>query len=170
MKSTWTILLGMALLTGCGTKAGNQVEKPAIDGTPFLAQSEPADAQDVIGVRESAKDGDEITVVGRIGGGSNPWVEGRAAFSIVDNSLKACSDIPGDDCPKPWDYCCETDKLPASTALVKVVDDKGELVMADARQLLNVKELSTVVVKGKAQRDEAGNLTVLARIVHVRKR
>lgn len=39
---------------------------------------------------------------------------------------------------------------------------------ADARKLLNVKELSTVVVKGEAQRDEAGNLTVLASGVYVK--
>ena len=40
---------------------------------------------------------------------------------------------------------------------------------ADARELLNVKEMSTVVVKGKAQRDEAGNLTILASGVYVKK-
>jgi hypothetical protein len=32
-----------------------------------------------------------------------------------------------------------------------------------------VKELSTVVIKGKAQRDDAGNLTVLANGVFVKK-
>jgi len=42
-------------------------------------------------------------------------------------------------------------------------------VKADARGLLNVKEMSTVVVKGKAQRDEAGNLTILASGVYVKK-
>lgn len=54
-------------------------------------------------------------------------------------------------------------------ALVKVVDEGGSLVKADARGLLNVEELSTVVVQGKAQRDDAGNLTVLAGGVYVRK-
>lgn len=39
---------------------------------------------------------------------------------------------------------------------------------ADARELLKVKELSTVVVKGKAQRDDAGNLTILASGVYVK--
>ena len=41
---------------------------------------------------------------------------------------------------------------------------------AGARQLLDVKELSTVVVAGKAQRDDAGNLTVLASGVYVKKK
>ena len=41
---------------------------------------------------------------------------------------------------------------------------------ADARELLNVKELSTVVVKGKAQRDKAGNLNILASGVYIKKK
>ena len=142
---------------------------PAVDGSKYLLKSEPAGAQDVIKARGEAKHDAEIVVVGRIGGGTNPWVDGRAAFTIVDPSLKACSDIPGDSCETPWDYCCETDKLPTSTAVVKVVDETGNIVKADARELLKVKELQTVVVKGKAQRDDAGNLTVIASGVFVRK-
>jgi hypothetical protein len=46
--------------------------------------------------------------------------------------------------------------------MIKVVDAAGGTVEQDARKLLGVKELQTVVVKGKAKRDEAGNLTVLA--------
>ena len=152
------------VFVGCPSESG-----PALDGTKFLLATEPDGAKDVIAVRESTADGDEVLVVGRIGGGANPWIEDLAAFSIVDNSLKACSDIPGDQCPIPWDYCCETPKLPTSTALIKVVDESGDLVKADARELLKVKELSTVIVKGKAQRDDAGNLTVLATGVYVKK-
>jgi hypothetical protein len=139
-----------------------------IDASKYVLSAEPEGAQDVIAARESAKDDEEVVVLGRIGGGANPWVEGRAAFSIVDPSVKACSDVPGDNCPVPWDYCCETDKLPTASALVTVVDENGDVVKADARPLLNVKELSTVVVKGKAKRDEAGNLTVLASGVYVK--
>jgi hypothetical protein len=141
----------------------------AVDGSKFLLNQSPEDAQEVIQAREEAKDGDEVTLVGRIGGSANPWNEGRAIFSIVDNSLKACSDIPGDTCNKPWDYCCVSGKiLKTSTALIKVVDERGNLVKADARDLLKVKELSTVVVKGKAKRDDAGNLTVLASGIYVK--
>ena len=41
---------------------------------------------------------------------------------------------------------------------------------AGAKELLDVKELSTVVVRGKAQRDDTGNLTVLASGVYVKKK
>ncbi len=161
------------LLVGCGPAASTQSpESPndvqKVDGSKFVLSAEPEGAGEVIRVREQAADGEDIVVVGRIGGSANPWIDGRAAFSIVDNSLKACSDIEGDNCPIPWDYCCETSKLPTGSALVKVVDENGQLVKADAKELLDVKELSTVVVKGKAKRDDAGNLTVLASGVFVK--
>jgi hypothetical protein len=161
-------------VAGCAANAPEESEGPiasertSIDGAAYFLESEPADALDVIAAREAAEDEDEVVVVGRVGGSADPWVEGRAAFSIVDRSLKACSDIEGDDCPLPWDYCCETEKLPSATALVKVVDPAGKLVGADARQLLNVRELQTVVVRGRAARDDAGNLTVLATGVFVK--
>jgi hypothetical protein len=141
----------------------------AVDGSKYLLAAAPDAAQEVVQARESAKDDQDVVVIGRIGGSKDPWIAGRAAFSIVDRSLKPCSDTPGDTCPKPWDYCCQTDKLPTATALVKIVDDRGQLVKAEARELLGVKELSTVVVKGKARRDDAGNLTVLAVGVYVEK-
>jgi len=179
MKFNWsaaTLLLFVTAFVGCQRDSSSSMTKapsassPSVNGENFLLTAEPDGAENVIKVREAAQDGDEVIIVGRIGGGDNPWIEGRAAFSIVDGSLQACSDISGDQCKKPWDYCCETPKLPTSTALVKVVDDNGDLVKVDARELLEVKELSTVIVKGKANRDEAGNLTVLASGVYVKKK
>lgn len=163
------IVLGCSGESPAPADSAPPVSGSAVDGSEYLLSEEPEGAEDVIQVREAAQDGDEVRIVGRIGGGENPWIDGRAAFTIVDGSLKACSDIPGDSCEKPWDYCCETHKLPEATALVKVVDKNGELVKSHARELLNVKELSTVVVQGKAQRDESGNLTVLASGVYVKK-
>ena len=162
----------IALLTGCSQQTTDSnslaTDEVSVDGSKYLLRSEPDDVLDVITLREEAKDGDSVVVVGRIGGSENPWIQDRAAFWIVDGSLKACSDIPGDSCEKPWDYCCETHNLPKATALVKVVDDNGDLVQVGARSLLNIKELATVVVTGTAQRDDSGNLTVLATGVFVR--
>ena len=162
---------GLLLTIGCSQQSGEPVAPTAsANGLKYLLDQEPADAKDVVGVRKTAKNGDAVVIVGRIGGSDNPWIENRAAFKIVDRSLKACSDIPGDSCPIPWDYCCETHKLPASTALVKVVDERGKLVEEDARALLGVIELSTVVLKGKAERDKSGNLTILANSVFIQKK
>src|SRR4029078_4558473 len=75
----------------------------------YIVTEEPKDAQTVLDTREKAKDKDDVVVVGRIGGRKNPWVKGAAAFSIVDPSLKACNERPGDTCHTPWDYCCQDD-------------------------------------------------------------
>ncbi|MBC8868134.1 MAG: hypothetical protein H8E44_01885 [Planctomycetes bacterium] len=151
-------------LVGCSS----QPESPpdSSGGSEYLLTAEPSGAQEVVQAISDAGADEEVVVVGRIGGEVNPWVEGLAAFSIVDRKLKACSDVEGDNCSTPWDYCCEAD-LAKSKTLVEIVDGNGSTVKADARQLLKLKELQTVVVKGKAARDEANNLTVLATGVYV---
>lgn len=160
----------MALLIGCGTRSAPTASSgPSPEGKSFVLTSEPAEAKDVKDVRAESKDADEVTVVGRIGGDTNPWVEGQAAFLLVDTALKPCNEKEDDACETPWDYCCDTDLLPSHKAMVKVVDTHGKTVPTDARELLGVKEMQTVVVHGKAKRDEAGNLTVLADGVYVRK-
>jgi len=163
------IALFVALIAavGCQREPAQPTGSGAPAGGAYRLPAEPADVHEVIAAREQAVDGEPIVVVGRIGGSANPWVDEAAAFSIVDCSLLACSDREGDDCPVPWDYCCESD-LPSATLLVQVVDDEGRMVPTDARELLAVKELQTVVVQGVARRDEANNLTVEATGVFVR--
>ena len=156
------------VLAGCGSpERGTSVRDSSSDGSKYLLSSEPPGAQDVKAVLESAQDGDDVTVVGRIGGDENPWIDGLAAFNIADLSLKACNETEGDNCPKPWDYCCEPE-LAANRTLVKIVDDGGSVVAGGAKELLQLEELQTVVVQGKASRDDAGNVSVLATGVFVR--
>ena len=165
-----SVAVTTATLAGCGTAAPTvDKSKPAAaPDSRFVLTEEPTDAKPVIEVRQDAKDGDEVTVTGRIGGDVDPWVAGRATFVIVDPSLTPCSEREGDSCKTPWDYCCDLDRLATAKATIKVVDDQGQPVATDARELLGVKELQTVTVHGKAKRDEAGNLTVLASKVYVK--
>lgn len=162
---TWGVLVVIAgLAPGCSqTNSQPPSTKAANANAPdsaFLLSEKPADAQSVALARKQEGGEEEIAVEGRIGGSAEPFVEGIAAFTIVDAAVPHCSAEEG--CPTPWDYCCETDQLKENTALVKVVGADGKPVSKDARKLLGVKELSQVVVHGKAKRDEAGNLTVLA--------
>ncbi len=163
----WGVMLPVV---GCGQKqvAEPPASRDATLAADYLLSVEPQQARGVMDVRESAQDDEAVVVVGRIGGSEDPWVEGRAAFSIVDQALQACSDKEGDNCATPWDYCCETDRLPQATLLVKVVDQSGSLVATGARELLGLKELQTVLVQGKARRDEVGNLTILAHGIFIK--
>ena len=137
---------------------------PTIDQR-YLLKEEPEGAADVIAVRNKAKDQQDVLIVGRIGGKKNPWIRGVAAFPIVDRSLESC-DQKGHNCPTPWDYCCSTN-LPKAMVLVMFVDETGAVVKKDARELLGVKELDTVVVQGRARRDKAGNVVIVASKLHV---
>ena len=57
--------------------------------------------------------------------------------------------------------------LPKATVLVMFVDEEGKIVKQDARELFGVKELDTLTIVGKAKRDKAGNVTVMASKVFV---
>ena len=111
-----------------------------------------------------------MLIVGRVGGSAKPLVAGRAAFTIVDLSLTPCNEKAGDECPTPWDYCCDApDEIAKASAMIKFVDEQGKTLQHDAGDLLGVKPLQTVVVRGKAKRDEDGNLTVVATGLYVRR-
>lgn len=163
MKILYSICLASIVIAGLvGCKNDKNSEAPAIDGTPYLLVDRPEKVQQVKQFLAAAQDGDQVAVVGRIGGEVKPWVEGLAMFNIVDTSLVSCDDIADDKCPTPWDYCCAADLAEGRTS-VKVLDKQGEIVPEDARRLLGVSELQMVVIQGTARRDEDGNVTLEAR-------
>ena len=106
-----------------------------------------------------------MVLVGRIGGGQKPWIDGRAAFLLVDDGVApSCAD---EQCE---DGCAECAlALAEATTLVKFVDDQGKVRATDARQLLGVENFQTVVVKGVASRDKAGNVSVIADGIYIRR-
>ena len=160
------LLLSLVFLSACGQPSGENTV--TVSGARFELPSEPEGAIGVLAARQEAKDNESRVIVGRIGGRS-PWVEGRAAFVLVDAAASddecdaCCEDCDDENCTKP---CC-ADK--AQTALVKFVDDAGRTLEADARELFGLKAKDTVVVRGRVRRDEAGNLTVLADGLYVRR-
>src|SRR5687768_15020565 len=111
VKSWQVLALTGLLAAGCG-RGDDRSAAPGdreAGGEQYVLAEEPAGARGIIAARKEARDGDEVVVVGRIGGDRNPWVEGRAMFVIVDPSppdptVKPCPEEEG--CPTPWDYCC----------------------------------------------------------------
>ena len=164
-----TLMITVTAVVGCSDGNNNDaapVANAEPTGKQYIAASEPTDAMPVGDAREAAEDQQTVTLVGTIGGSREPFVDGLAAFTIVDPKVPYCAAEEG--CPTPWDYCCTQDQVKDNIATVKIVDDAGKPVEDDARTLLGVKELSTVVVQGTAQRDDEGNLTVAASKIFVR--
>ena len=163
------VCLSVVVIGFIGCKGDNEatVGNASKVNSLYVATNEPSGAIPIGQARSSAKNDESIVLVGHIGGSMKPFVEGLAAFTIVDPKVPYCAAAEG--CPTPWDYCCEQNAVKENVAMVKVVDDSGTVVSSDARKLLGVRELSLVVVEGKAQRDDAGNLTLLAKQVYLKK-
>jgi hypothetical protein len=172
LKPLAALAVTAGLFVGCAespqTGDGSTAAATAVPDAKYLMTEKPGDAQGVGAARESVKDEQEVTLVGRVGGSREPFVDGLAAFTIVDPKVAHCA--PEEGCPTPWDYCCTQDQVKDNIATVKVVGADGKPVAKDAKGLLGVKELDTVIVRGKARRDDAGNLVVLAEKVYVEKR
>lgn len=170
----FTLSLAILGLTGCSTSPSDESEATlataaSVDGSRYLLEEEPDGAVGVIEARESAQDGDSVVIVGRIGGAENPWVEGRAAFMLLDASkLMVAAGEDSNDEELCLEDCCASERA-GCTTLVKVVDADGKLVAADSRQLLGLTSDDMVVVRGKARKDENDNFTVVADAVYIRR-
>lgn len=168
-----TLSIAAFTLTGCGSSSlepdATAVTAASLDGSKYLLNEEPDGAVGVIAARETAKDGDAVVIVGRIGGAANPWIEGRAAFMLLDASklMVAIGEDSGED-ELCMDDCCAAERA-GCTTLVKVIDADGKLVPADSRQLLGLTSDDMVVVRGKAKKDDSDNFTVLADAIYIRR-
>lgn len=175
MKSVFLLLISVIVsaLTGCGSSSSADVSSHvttpvSIDGSRYLLAEEPDGAVGVIAARESAEDGAPLVLVGRVGGSANPWIEGRAAFTLLDASMTVVAE--GEDSAESQictGDCCATERL-ACTTLVKIIDANGQVVPVDSRKLLGLKESDMVVVQGTAKKDKTGNFSMLANRVYVR--
>jgi hypothetical protein len=176
MRTTILALLlfmpGLAISSGCGGSSDSQSQIPntpvSVDASNFKLDEEPGGAMGVIAARESAEDGAPLVLVGRVGGCANPWVEGRAAFTLLDASMSVVVEgegsAEGEICTGD---CCATERL-ACTTLVKILDQDGQLVSVDSRVLFGLRESDMVVVQGTAKKDDHGNFVMLATGIFIR--
>lgn len=134
----------------------------------FVAPAAPADAKSVLDARKAATAGASVTIVGR----AKDFVNGRAAFTLIDSSLRACSDEGDpmeDSCETPWDYCCiAPEEVMAACATIEMRDGAG-VIKTGVRGVSGLDHLDTVYVDGVVEKDDAGNMTVIAKSFHVKK-
>ncbi len=162
------ILLSLTLPIACGGSS-KPTEAPSVElwrvPERFWLAELPAGAVDVAAAHQSATDGTEIVVRGVVGGSEEPFVEGLAAFTIVDPAEKSCVG-DGMGCATPWDYCCVDPATLAKASATIELHEGDVLLAARPRGFHGLDHLVTVVVSGTARRDAHGNLTVVARGLH----
>ncbi len=166
MKTHALVHALVLLAAACGRTA--EAPLPASDvPESFHLAAAPAGAKPVGEIVSDARSGDEVVVTGRVGGAEKVFVDGYAAFTIVDPSVLPCGAGKMDECETPWDYCCDPpDVMAANSLSVELVAD-GRPLRAQARGFHGLDHLDTVVVRGTVEKDAQGNVRVLASGVHV---
>jgi hypothetical protein len=123
----------------------------------------------------------DVVLVGAVGGVPNPseqanpefpFNKGRAAFFLADPEFVAEAEehahqhAEGEECA----FCeAHAHESAHALALVQFPDELGRPLAVDARDLFELKEKETVVVRGKAKIDPSGLLTVDATGLYVRR-
>lgn len=166
LHSTACLLAFALFVTSCSQESA----QPTPDGPlgAFVAPAAPAGAKSVLEARKDAAAGATVTVVGR----AKDFVNGRAAFTLIDASLRACSDEGDpmeDSCETPWDYCCVApEEVTAACATIELRDANG-VIKSGVQGVSGLEHLDTVYVDGVVEKDAAGNMTVVAKSFHVKK-
>ena len=156
-------LAAIAVAPSCGPAEDSPVATSELPASYWLA-SAPDGALDVKNARQTATDGSEIVVIGRVG----ELLDARAQFHLVDRSFDSCNLRPEDECETPWDYCCiEATELKGGTLVVEFRDG-DQLLKTTTRSFHGLDHLKEVVVRGKVIKDQVGNLIIVASGIHVK--
>jgi hypothetical protein len=123
----------------------------------------------------------DVVLVGSVGGVPNPsdqstpdfpFAKGQAIFFLVDPEFAAEAEehahthAEGEECA----FCAAHAADSAhAIAVVQFADEKGKPLAVDARDLFELKEKETVVVKGRAKAAANGMITVDATGLYVRR-
>ena len=176
MKMTQTtlptaVLATLAIaLTGCGgdgstTTATSPTPEKTAAAQALLLPEAPATPIPIGQARREASPGQEIVVVGKIGGTLDPIADRYASFVIADEDVYFCDEMPDDPCDTPWDACCEDpEKLAANRATVLFLDGSGLPHELDLEEAIQLSGLERVIVEGVVSPDStAENLVIHAK-------
>ncbi|MEM9282762.1 MAG: hypothetical protein AAGA96_13120 [Verrucomicrobiota bacterium] len=157
-------------LTGCGDEGGESNE-PAAQETgagvdsrieAVFTDMEIADAMAVTEVRTTAKPGEEVVVAGKIAGTMKPFAEGFATLVLGDLELHTCDLNPDENCPTPWDACCEEPEvLKAMRLTVQIVDEENRPIGQGLKGVRGLKEMDEITVKGLVTEGSDNNNVII---------
>ncbi len=165
-----TAFIVLAAATGCEQ---DDRHDPRIQAAraKWLLRDEPANAVTLLDLRDNLDPQRDVVVVGMIGGAPQPWTKGRAAFVIGDPALLMEVADPDHECGPGCPHCAKKreERQAQGLAFVRFLDERGELISIDAQRLFGLQREQIVVVRGRAELDDLGNLVVSANGLYVRR-
>jgi len=154
MKLLLLAFTSFALL-GCGAdEQSNATSSESVSSTipnTFFTSDRPTNVQDLVEVKKTAKKGDEVTFLARIGGRKNAsFVPSLAMMIVADPALVSCELMSEEEhCATPEDYCCEDPKLYAQgLGTVRFMDSTGDVYPYSVEGEHGMDVLKYVVVDG----------------------
>ena len=172
-----TAAVALALMASCGgggedKNTNNENNNGSAFPASLISDKPMEGAIGVVAARKAGKSGESIVIRGKVGGVDPALSDAAAIFVLADEkAITSCDDIPGDECPTPWDYCCaDPDEKKASIATIQIVDADGKVIRKGLRGLGGIKELSHVIISGTVNdKSTAENMIVNATTIHVEK-
>ena len=141
------VAVALATLTAGGPEARGEID-PAAVRTSLVLPAEPVGAVSLAVARgKLGIEPQPVIVAGRIGGkGMEPFLEGKASFSLLEIPEDDHAEKPGhdaDDCP-----FCKKRQANATMAAVQFLGADGKPIPVDARKLFGVEKGQDVVIRG----------------------
>ena len=155
------------ILSGCERTSEQKIPNvPITTDLPsaFFTKDRPANVQDLVAVKKTAKKGDDVTFLARIGGRKNAsFVPEISIMYVADPALLSCEVMSEDDhCSTPEDYCCEdSEMLKMGLGVVRFLNAHGDIYPFSIDGSNGLEILKYVVVEGKVNdTNEDGNFVV----------
>ena len=170
MNTKTLLVLAVATLAACSNDQGNQ--QASGSGLPDgLITSEIAgDPISVIDLINTKGDGEQVIVLGRIGGRVEPFAKNRAMFQLIDDSLESCIDLQDDGCPTPQDYCCTPpETIEESSITVQVLGENNKPLSLGLEGVDGLESLSTLIISGSVSKSGDGATLITAEKIVVSK-
>ena len=141
-----------------------------------MLDAEPADPSGVVELKSSiitglaSPDGSAVIVAKVLGG--QDWDTDKATFMVreLPSAAEQAGHDHGEGDHSDCAFCqAKEGKDLESMALVRVVNESGELFRTDARKLLGLKENDVIVAQGSGTLEEDGTLSFTASKLFIRK-
>lgn len=168
MRAFLTFCLVVApFMPGCG---GSAVD-PQVEAlrSALLVSSRPSDGLSIQEAKEAVADiPAEIVLNAQVTSGEYAYWESQSAAFAVSEVLEDDGHGGEGHDPSNCPFCKRRlAELKDRRAMVKIVDESGEVIPMDARKLLGIEENQRIVLQGAAQVDKAGNLVMAAERVFI---